>query len=153
MASGAEPNYDPRADCPASPGELTCGSTGFPVGLLGRDKKHLTGFRSGCGTFRSLRGWGAREDPGSVRKGIFSARCRTVGRDSFRIRRHSGPIRFLTAVSLELGRAGFWDAELYSPASRRQPSGGSIGAIIGPCIEGNRCAWGSLMNSVDDGFE
>jgi len=42
---------------------------------------------------------------------------------------------------------------LYSPASSRQPSGGSIGAIVGPCIEGNRRAWGSLMNSVDDGFE
>jgi hypothetical protein len=35
----------------------------------------------------------------------------------------------------------------------RQPSGRSIGAIIGSCIEGNRRAWGSLMNSVDDGFE
>jgi hypothetical protein len=31
--------------------------------------------------------------------------------------------------------------------------GGSIGAILGPCIEGNRRAWGSLMNSVDDDFE
>ena len=45
------------------------------------------------------------------------------------------------------------DAGLYSPASSRQPSGGSIGAIVGPCIEGNRRAWGSLMNSVDDDFE
>ena len=45
------------------------------------------------------------------------------------------------------------DAGLYSSASKRQPSGGSIGAIIRPCIEGNRRAWGSLTNSVDDGFE
>ena len=45
------------------------------------------------------------------------------------------------------------DAGLYSRASRRQPSGGSIGAIVGSCIEGNRRAWGSLMNSVDDDFE
>ena len=45
------------------------------------------------------------------------------------------------------------DAGLYSSASERQPSGGSIGAIIGPRIEGNRRAWGSLMNSVDDSFE
>jgi hypothetical protein len=45
------------------------------------------------------------------------------------------------------------DAGLYSPASSRQPSGASIGAIIGPFIEGNRHPWGSLMNGVDDGFE
>ena len=42
---------------------------------------------------------------------------------------------------------------LYLPASNRQPSGGGIGAILGPCIEGDRRAWGSLMDSVDDGFE
>jgi hypothetical protein len=42
---------------------------------------------------------------------------------------------------------------LYSPASSRYPSGGGIGAIIGPCIEGNRRAWGTLTNSVDDDFE
>src|SRR5262245_5831657 len=35
----------------------------------------------------------------------------------------------------------------------RQPSGGSIGTILGPCIEGYRRAWGSLMNGVDDSFE
>jgi hypothetical protein len=34
-----------------------------------------------------------------------------------------------------------------------QPSGCSIGAVLGQCIEGNRRAWGSLVNSVDDGFE
>jgi hypothetical protein len=34
-----------------------------------------------------------------------------------------------------------------------QPSGGSLSAILGPCIEGNHRAWGSLMNSVDDSFE
>jgi len=45
------------------------------------------------------------------------------------------------------------DGELYSPASSRQPSGGSIGAIVGPCIEGNRRTWGSLTNGVDDSFE
>jgi hypothetical protein len=42
---------------------------------------------------------------------------------------------------------------LYSPASSRYPSCGGIGAIIGPCIEGNRRAWGTLTNSVDDDFE
>jgi hypothetical protein len=45
------------------------------------------------------------------------------------------------------------EAELYSSASSRHPSGGSIGAVVGPCIEGNRRAWGSLTNSVDDDFE
>jgi len=45
------------------------------------------------------------------------------------------------------------DAGLYSPAPSRQPSGGSIGAIVGSCIEGNRRAWGGLMNSVDDRLE
>jgi hypothetical protein len=45
------------------------------------------------------------------------------------------------------------DAGLYSSTSKRQPSGGSIGAIIRPRIEGNRRAWGSLTNSVDDSFE
>src|SRR5262249_23782182 len=38
-------------------------------------------------------------------------------------------------------------------ASRRQPSGSSLRAIFGPCIEGNRRAWCGPMNSVDDGFE
>jgi hypothetical protein len=46
-----------------------------------------------------------------------------------------------------------WTPDLFSAASKRQPTGGSIGAIIGPCIEGNRHAWGSLVNGVDDGFE
>jgi hypothetical protein len=55
------------------------------------------------------------------------------------------PIRGLDLVLL--------DAGLYSSASKRQPSGGSIGAIVRPCIEGNRRAWGSLTNSVDDDFE
>jgi hypothetical protein len=45
------------------------------------------------------------------------------------------------------------DAGLYRAASKRQPSGGSIGAIVGPCIEGNRRAWGCLTNSVDDSLE
>jgi len=45
------------------------------------------------------------------------------------------------------------DAGLYGFASKRQPSGGSIGAIIRPRIEGNRRVWGSLTNSVDDSFE
>ena len=44
-------------------------------------------------------------------------------------------------------------AGLFSAASSRYPSGGGIGAIIGPCIEGNRRAWGSPTNSVDDDFE
>jgi hypothetical protein len=43
-------------------------------------------------------------------------------------------------------------AGLYSLASGRQPSRGSIKATL-PCIERNRRAWGSLMNSVDDSFE
>jgi hypothetical protein len=38
-------------------------------------------------------------------------------------------------------------------ASSRHPSGGSIGAIVGSCIERNRRAWGSVTNSVDDDFE
>jgi hypothetical protein len=45
------------------------------------------------------------------------------------------------------------EAGLYRRASSRQPPGGSIGAIVGSCIEGNRRAWGSLMNSIDDGFK
>ena len=70
-----------------------------------------------------------------------------------RVVRHSGPIHFLTAVSLSLGVLDLLDARLYSPASSRDPSGGGIGAIIGPCIECNRRAWGSLTNSIDDDFE
>jgi len=55
---------------------------------------------------------------------------------------------------LELGQPlVLSDAGLYSRASSRQPSGGRIGAIVGSCIEGNRRAWGSLMNGVDDDFE
>jgi hypothetical protein len=45
------------------------------------------------------------------------------------------------------------DAGLYSPGSNRYPSGGGIGAIIGPRIEGNRRTWGNLTDSVDDDFE
>jgi len=56
-------------------------------------------------------------------------------------------------VSLSLDALVLLDAGLYSRASSRYPSGGGIGAIIGPCIEGNRRAWGSLTNSVDDHFE
>jgi hypothetical protein len=41
----------------------------------------------------------------------------------------------------------------YTAAPKRQPSSGSIGAIVRPRIEGNRRAWGSLANSVDDSFE
>jgi hypothetical protein len=47
----------------------------------------------------------------------------------------------------------FLNAELYNPASSRQPSGGSIGAIVGSRIKGNRRAWGSLTNRIDDDFE
>jgi hypothetical protein len=50
-------------------------------------------------------------------------------------------------------RLGFVGGGLYSQASSRYPSAGSIGAIIRSCIEGNRRAWGSLTNSVDDDFE
>ena len=65
-----------------------------------------------------------------------------------------GPIHFLRAVNLRLGSPQVLsDAGLYLRACRRQPSGGSIGAIVGSCIEGNRRARGSLMNSVDDDFE
>jgi hypothetical protein len=45
------------------------------------------------------------------------------------------------------------DAGLYSLASEGQRSGGSIGAIIGPCIEGNRRTRSTVMNRVDDSFE
>ena len=45
------------------------------------------------------------------------------------------------------------DAGLVSPARRRQPSGGRIGAIVGSCIEGDRRAWGCLVNRVDNSFE
>jgi hypothetical protein len=45
------------------------------------------------------------------------------------------------------------DAGLYSAASSRYPSGGGIGAIIGPRIEGNCRPWDSLTNRVDDRFE
>jgi hypothetical protein len=48
---------------------------------------------------------------------------------------------------------GLLDAGLYSSASKRQPSGGSIGAVVRPCIEGNRRVWGNLTNRVDDHFE
>jgi len=44
------------------------------------------------------------------------------------------------------------DAGLYRPASSRHPSGRGIGAMIGPRIEGDRRAWGSLTNGVDDDF-
>ena len=68
--------------------------------------------------------------------------------------RDPGPIHSLMADNLSPGSPlVLSDAGLYSRASRCQPSGGSIGAIVGSCIEGNRRAWGSLMNSVDDDFE
>ena len=73
--------------------------------------------------------------------------------------RRTGPCRlfklawFRAAVNLSLGALVLLEAGLYSPASSRYPSGGGIGAIIGPCIERNRRAWGSLTNSVDDDFE
>jgi hypothetical protein len=38
-------------------------------------------------------------------------------------------------------------------ASERQPSSGSIGAVIRPRIEGNRRTWGGLTNDVDETFE
>jgi hypothetical protein len=72
--------------------------------------------------------------------------------DNFRMR-HSGPIHFLTAVCLSLGALVLLDAGLYSPTPNLKPSGGSIGAVLGHCIEGNRRTWSSLMNSVDDDFE
>ena len=45
------------------------------------------------------------------------------------------------------------DAGVVSLVSNRQPSGSSVGAVLGPCIEGNRGGRGSLMNSVDDNFK
>ena len=45
------------------------------------------------------------------------------------------------------------DAGLYNSASKRQPPGGSIGAIVRPRIERNRRSWGNLTNSIDDHFE
>ena len=38
-------------------------------------------------------------------------------------------------------------------AAWRQPSGRGLGAIVGPCVEGDRRARCSLVNSVDDRFE
>src|ERR1700756_3585232 len=35
----------------------------------------------------------------------------------------------------------------------RHPSSCSLGAIVGPCVEGNRCAWSSFVNRVDDCLE
>jgi hypothetical protein len=49
--------------------------------------------------------------------------------------------------------AVFLNAKLYNPASSRQTSGRSIGAIVGSRIEGNRRAWGSLTNRIDNDFE
>ena len=40
-----------------------------------------------------------------------------------------------------------------APARNGQPSGGSVGAILGPCIEGNRRAWRGLVNSVNHSLE
>ena len=71
----------------------------------------------------------------------------------FRMRRHAGPIHFLTAVSLSLGTLVLLNAGLYSAACSRYPSGGGIGAIVGPRIERNLRAWGNLTNSVDYNFE
>ena len=69
------------------------------------------------------------------------------------MRHHAEPFQFLTVFSLSLGTLALLDAGLYRAASSRYPSGGGIGAIIGPCIEGNRRAWGNPTNSVDDDFE
>jgi hypothetical protein len=52
-----------------------------------------------------------------------------------------------------LAMTGGCPDRLYSPVSRRQPSARSIGAIIGPSIEGNRRGWGSSTNCVDDDLE
>ena len=79
-------------------------------------------------------------------------RLASLRTDAFRWGKLNGAW-FRAAVSLGLGALVLLDAGLYSRASSRQPSGGSIGAIVGSCIEGNRRAWGSLMNSVDDDFE
>ena len=43
-------------------------------------------------------------------------------------------------------------AGLESAASSRHPTGGSIGAVIGPCVEGNRRTWGGFANRIDDDF-
>src|SRR5437870_13904476 len=40
-----------------------------------------------------------------------------------------------------------------APARNGQPSGGSVGAILGPCIEGNRRAWRGLVNSFHHSLE
>lgn len=37
--------------------------------------------------------------------------------------------------------------------ARRQPSRSSLRTILRPRVEGNRRAWGSLVNSIDDCFE
>jgi hypothetical protein len=53
----------------------------------------------------------------------------------------------------QTGRLRLCRTRLYSLASKGQPSGGSIGAIIRPRIEGNRCSWGGHTNRVDDRFK
>ena len=62
-------------------------------------------------------------------------------------------LHFPTAVSSNLGARDLLDAGLYSFASSRYPARGRIGAVVGPCIEGNRRAWGNPSNRVDDDFE
>src|SRR6266436_1122603 len=61
--------------------------------------------------------------------------------------RRTGPCRlfklawFRAAVNLSLGALVLLEAGLYNPASSRYPSGGGIGAIIGPC-------WGLVLNAI-----
>jgi hypothetical protein len=45
------------------------------------------------------------------------------------------------------------DAGYTAGLSLASASAGSIGAVMGHCIEGNRRAWSSPVNNVDDGFE
>jgi hypothetical protein len=61
--------------------------------------------------------------------------------------------RNTTDLPVWLGERELKPSRLRSPACGRQTSRGSIGAIVGPRIEGNHRARGGLMNGVDDGFE
>jgi hypothetical protein len=61
--------------------------------------------------------------------------------------------RFLTILWRRGSELVLTEAGLRSSASSRDPSGGSISAIVGARVEGDWRARGSLTNSVDDDFE
>jgi hypothetical protein len=61
--------------------------------------------------------------------------------------------RFLTIGWRRGNELVLTEAGLRSSASSRDPSGGSVSAIVKPRVEGNWRAWGSFANSVDNDFE